>query len=74
MFNVCDDEPAAQADVVAYGAGLLGMEPPPLVPFDEAGLSDMARSFWADNKRVSNDRIKRGARRDAASIRPIAKG
>jgi nucleoside-diphosphate-sugar epimerase len=57
-YNVCDDEPAAQADVVAYAARLLGMEPPPLVPLAEAGLSPMAKSFYADNKRVSNALIK----------------
>jgi nucleoside-diphosphate-sugar epimerase len=59
IYNVCDDEPAAQADVVAYAAKLLGVEPPPLVPLAEAGLSPMARSFYADNKRVSNALIKK---------------
>jgi nucleoside-diphosphate-sugar epimerase len=59
IYNVCDDEPAAPADVVAYAAGLLGVAPPPLEPFDPAALSPMARSFWADNKRVSNALIKR---------------
>lgn len=58
IYNVCDDEPAAQADVVAYAASLLGIEPPPLVPLVEASLSPMARSFYADNKRVSNALIK----------------
>jgi nucleoside-diphosphate-sugar epimerase len=58
MYNVCDDEPAAQEAVIAYAAGLLGMEPPPLVPLAEAALSSMARSFYADNKRVSNALIK----------------
>ncbi len=41
-----------------YACGLLGVEPPPLVGFDEAELSPMARSFYQDNKRVRNDRIK----------------
>lgn len=61
VFNVCDDAPAPQADVVAFAAGLLGIAPPPLVPFEDvrAEMSEMASSFWADNKRVSNDRIKR---------------
>jgi nucleoside-diphosphate-sugar epimerase len=59
VYNVCDDEPAAQADVVAHAAQLLGVEPPPLVPLAAAHLSPMARSFWADNKRVSNALIKR---------------
>ena len=59
VYNVCDDEPAAPADVVAYAAALLGGPPPPLVPFEEAGLSPMARSFYDDNKRVSNALIKK---------------
>lgn len=58
IYNVCDDEPANPAEVVAYAAELLGVEPPPLVPFDRADLSPMARSFYADNKRVRNRRIK----------------
>jgi nucleoside-diphosphate-sugar epimerase len=57
-YNVCDDEPASPAEVVAHAARLLGVEPPPVVPFDEAELSPMARTFWADNKRVRNDRMK----------------
>ncbi len=57
-YNVCDDRPAPPAEVVAFACGLLGVEPPPLIPFDEAELSPMARSFFADNKRVRNDRIK----------------
>jgi nucleoside-diphosphate-sugar epimerase len=58
VYNVCDDEPASPADVVAHAAQLLGAPPPPLVSFDEAALSPMARSFYADNKRVSNALIK----------------
>ena len=46
------------AAVVAHAAGLLGLPAPPLVPFEEAGLSAMARSFYDDNKRVSNALIK----------------
>lgn len=57
-YNVCDDEPEEPAEVVAYASRLLGREPPPLVPFDAASLSPMARSFWDDNRRVSNARIK----------------
>jgi nucleoside-diphosphate-sugar epimerase len=59
LYNICDDEPASQADVVAYGARLLGMMPPPLEDFAaaEAGLSEMARSFYRDSKRVRNDRM-----------------
>jgi nucleoside-diphosphate-sugar epimerase len=59
IYNVCDDEPAEPRAVVEYAAGLLGISPPPLTPFDPAALSDMARSFWADCKRVDNSRIKR---------------
>lgn len=58
VYNVCDDEAAPPQEVVAHAAGLLGIEPPPLVPFEEAGLSEMARGFYAENKRVRNDRIK----------------
>jgi nucleoside-diphosphate-sugar epimerase len=59
VYNVCDDDPAAPADVVAFACELLGVEPPPLVPLEAAGLSPMARSFHADNRRVDNARIKR---------------
>lgn len=57
-YNVCDDEPAPPQDVVAYAAELLGMTPPPEIPFEEADLSPMATSFYADSKRVSNRRIR----------------
>ena len=57
-YNLCDDEPAPPQDVVAFAASLLGMPPPPLVPFAEAELSPMARSFYAENKRLKNDRLK----------------
>ena len=58
VFNITDDEPAPPQDVIAYAAELLGMEPPPLVPFEQADLSPMARSFYGENKRVRNGRIK----------------
>ena len=58
-YNVCDDDPAPPSDVIAFAAALLNMPPPPEVPFEQADLSPMARSFYADNKRVSNSRIKR---------------
>jgi nucleoside-diphosphate-sugar epimerase len=57
-YSVCDDEPAPPQDVVAYAAELLGQSPPPLVPFEAAELSPMARSFYGDNKRIRNQRIK----------------
>ena len=58
VFNVTDDEPAPPQDVVAYAAGLMGVEPPPEIPFETAQLSPMARSFYGENKRVANGAIK----------------
>ncbi|GGB57764.1 NAD(P)-dependent oxidoreductase [Roseibium aquae] len=58
IFNVTDDEPAPPQDVVTYAAGLLGVDAPPEIPFEEADLSPMARSFYGENKRVSNARVK----------------
>jgi nucleoside-diphosphate-sugar epimerase len=58
IYNVADDEPAPPADVITYGAELLGIEPPPEVPFEEADLSPMARSFYGDSRRISNALIK----------------
>ncbi len=58
-YNVCDDRPAPQRQVVEFAARLIGVEPPPLVPLAAAELSPLARSFYADDKRVRNGRIKR---------------
>jgi nucleoside-diphosphate-sugar epimerase len=58
IWNVADEEPAPPQDVIAYAADLLGLEPPPEEPFDEATLSPMAREFYADNKRVSIAKAK----------------
>jgi nucleoside-diphosphate-sugar epimerase len=57
-YNVCDDNPAPPDEVIAYACELLGVAPPPPVPFEQAQLSAMAQSFYADNKRVSNRLIK----------------
>jgi nucleoside-diphosphate-sugar epimerase len=57
IYNVSDDDPAPPEAVIAYACHLLGVAPPPLVPFAIADLSPMARSFYADNKRVSNHRL-----------------
>lgn len=57
-FNVVDDEPAPAQDVVAFAAGLMGVAPPPEIPFDAAELTPMARSFYGENKRVRNARAK----------------
>jgi dTDP-4-dehydrorhamnose reductase len=58
IYNLADDEPAPAADVVAYAARLAGLAPPPEIPLEEARLSPMAASFWAECKRVSNRRLK----------------
>ncbi|WP_445680277.1 SDR family oxidoreductase [Radicibacter daui] len=58
LYNIADNEPAPNADVIAFGAGLLEMAPPPEIAFDEASLSEMALSFWQDNRRVSNTRAR----------------
>ena len=58
IYNVADDEPGPPQDVIAHAAALLGREPPQEVPFEEADQTPMARSFYADNKRVRNQRIK----------------
>lgn len=58
IYNVCDDDPAPPQDVIAHAAELLGLPVPPEVPFENAELSPMARSFYAESKKVRNDRIK----------------
>jgi nucleoside-diphosphate-sugar epimerase len=58
IYNLCDDEPAAAAEVTAHAAGLLGVQPPPEALYDPAILSPAAQRFWAECKRVSNARAK----------------
>lgn len=60
IFNVCDDEPTPPGDPIVYAAKLLGVAPPPAIPFDVArpAMSDMAASFYADCRRARNDRLK----------------
>ena len=57
-FNLCDDLAAPPQDVIRFAAALLGLEPPPEIRFEEADLSPMGRSFYAECKRVSNARLK----------------
>jgi nucleoside-diphosphate-sugar epimerase len=59
VYNLCDDEPAAPAEVIAYAALLLGLPMPPAIPLSAPEVSAMARSFYADNKRVRATLIKR---------------
>lgn len=58
IYNLVDDEAAAPQDVVSYAADLLGLAPPPEIPFEEADLSPMARAFYGNCKRVRNRRIR----------------
>jgi nucleoside-diphosphate-sugar epimerase len=58
IYNVCDDDPASPEDVLGLAAEMLGLPPPPIVPYEQAEMTPMARSFYAENKRVRNDRIK----------------
>ena len=57
-YNVCDDDPAPPEDVIAYAAQLLGMPIPTAEDFATAEMTAMARSFYAESKKVRNDRIK----------------
>ena len=58
VWNVTDDEPAPPQEVVAYAASLMGLPPPPEVAFEAAEMTPMARSFYGENKRVSNARLR----------------
>jgi nucleoside-diphosphate-sugar epimerase len=58
LYNVTDDEPCPPQDVVVFAAGLLGLPPPPEIAFADAKLSPMGSSFYAENKRVRNTRMK----------------
>ncbi|MBW4707059.1 SDR family oxidoreductase [Roseobacter sp. YSTF-M11] len=59
VYNLCDDDPAPPQDVIAYAAELLGLPLPPAVDFETAEMTPMARSFYAESKKVRNDRIKK---------------
>lgn len=59
IYNLADDEPAASSDVVLEASRLLGVEPPPEIPLEQADLGAMGRAFYSESKRVRNDRIKR---------------
>jgi nucleoside-diphosphate-sugar epimerase len=58
IFNITDDEPAPPQDVIAEAARLMGVEPPPELPFETADMSPMARSFYGANKKISNRKIR----------------
>ena len=58
-YNIADDRPGPPEEVMAFGAALLGVEPPPLEPLDLASMSPMAAGFWSESRRVANGRAKR---------------
>ncbi|MFT4959236.1 MAG: nucleoside-diphosphate-sugar epimerase [Paracoccaceae bacterium] len=58
IYNLCDDNPAPPQEVIAYAAELLGLPVPPAVAFENAEMTPMARSFYAESKKVRNNRIK----------------
>jgi nucleoside-diphosphate-sugar epimerase len=58
IWNITDNEPCPPQDVVAYAADLLGIEPPPETDFETAQMTPMARSFYSENKRVSNRALR----------------
>ena len=58
IYNVCDDYPAPPEDVISYAAQLLGLPNPPKVKFEDAIMTDMARSFYLESKKVRNNKIK----------------
>lgn len=58
VYNVSDDEPTSPETVLIHAARLLGRPAPPSVPYDQAPISAMARSFYSESKKVSNRRIR----------------
>ena len=56
-YNLADTEPAPPQDLVTYAAAVMGVAPPPETPFETAQMTEMARSFYGDNKRVSSKRV-----------------
>jgi nucleoside-diphosphate-sugar epimerase len=61
VFNICDDEPSPASDPLSFAAQLMGIRPPPEVAYEQAAqsMSDMAKSFWQECRRVNNDKLKR---------------
>lgn len=59
VYNIADDRPAPQQEVIAHAARLIGMEPPPLLSLEDAQLSDAAMAFYEENRRVANGKAKR---------------
>ncbi|MCS6761306.1 MAG: hypothetical protein MO846_04420 [Candidatus Devosia symbiotica] len=57
-FSLSDDEPAPPQDIIAHAAAMLGVTPPPEIAIEDAKMTPMQASFYADNKRCSNPAIK----------------
>ena len=58
IYNLADDDPAPSHELITYACELLGREPSPMIPYEEADMAPMARSFYKENKRIKNDKIK----------------
>jgi len=58
IYNLADDHPTPSHEMIAFACNLLGLDVPPVIPFEQADVAPMVRSFYSDNKRVKNDRIK----------------
>ncbi|HYZ22108.1 MAG TPA: SDR family NAD(P)-dependent oxidoreductase, partial [Rhodopila sp.] len=60
VLNLADDEPAESAAVMAEAAALLDLPPPPEIRYQDAlpTMSPMARSFWAESRKVSSAKTK----------------
>lgn len=58
IYNIADDEAAPSHEVIAYASRLLGRDPPPLVRFEDANLAPITLSFYSDNKRIQNTKLK----------------
>ena len=58
IYNVSDDRPSAPSETVEYACQLLNVEPTPLIPYESAELSEIARGFYKTCKRVGNKKIK----------------
>lgn len=58
IYNLADDAPSPSHEVIQFACNLIGSAPPPLIPFDQAEMAPIVRSFYKDNKRIRNDKIK----------------
>lgn len=58
VYNLSDDEPSSSCQVISFACNLVGLDPPPLTPYEGTEMAPIVRSFYKDNKRVRNDRIK----------------